>query len=150
MVFCQSAAAGSFLQRAFRFLYTDLRLYRLFQRYFYQILLRRLYYTASDLKRCKRSLVQSVYLYFDSFDPRASKSAFIILSRSLPEIIFTAVTTLLVYRLFLSASRRLEDIGKEIPPLFDELLEVTREFLKKLITSRLLPWQLYLPSCLPV
>ena len=30
----------------------------------------------------------------------------------LPEIIFTAVTTLLVYRLFLSASRRLEDIGK--------------------------------------
>ena len=34
--------------------------------------------------------------------------------------------------------------------MFDELLEVTREFLKKLITSRLLPWQLYLPSCLPV
>ncbi len=30
----------------------------------------------------------------------------------LPEIIFTAVTTLLVYRLFLSASRRVEDIGK--------------------------------------
>ena len=29
-----------------------------------------------------------------------------------PEIIFTVVTTLLVYRLFLSASRRLEDIGK--------------------------------------
>ena len=30
----------------------------------------------------------------------------------LPEIIFTVVTTLLVYRLFLSASRRLEDMGK--------------------------------------
>ena len=30
----------------------------------------------------------------------------------LPEIIFTAVTTLLIYRLFLSASRRVEDIGK--------------------------------------
>ena len=30
----------------------------------------------------------------------------------LPEIIFTAVTTLLIYRLFLSASRRLEDMGK--------------------------------------
>ena len=69
------SAAGSFLQRAFRFLYTDLRLYRLFQRYFYQILLRRLYYTASDLKRCKRSLVQSVYLYISIPDPRASKSA---------------------------------------------------------------------------
>ncbi len=30
----------------------------------------------------------------------------------LPEIIFTLVTTLLVYRLFLSASRRLKDMGK--------------------------------------
>lgn len=30
----------------------------------------------------------------------------------LPEIIFTVITTLLVYRLFLSASRRLEDMGK--------------------------------------
>ena len=30
----------------------------------------------------------------------------------LPETIFTAVTTLLVYRLFLSASRRVKDIGK--------------------------------------
>lgn len=30
----------------------------------------------------------------------------------LPEIIFTSVTTLLVYRLFLSASRRVDDIGK--------------------------------------
>lgn len=30
----------------------------------------------------------------------------------LPEIIFTAVTTLLIYRLFLSASRRVKDIGK--------------------------------------
>ena len=30
----------------------------------------------------------------------------------LPEIIFTSVTTLLIYRLFLSASRRVDDIGK--------------------------------------
>ena len=30
----------------------------------------------------------------------------------LPEIIFTVITTLLVYRLFLSASRRLVDMGK--------------------------------------
>lgn len=30
----------------------------------------------------------------------------------LPEIIFTVITTLLVYRLFLSASRRLEDMAK--------------------------------------
>ena len=30
----------------------------------------------------------------------------------LPEIIFTSVTTLLIYRLFLSASRRVEEIGK--------------------------------------
>lgn len=30
----------------------------------------------------------------------------------LPEIIFSAVATLLIYRLFLSASRRVEDIGK--------------------------------------
>ena len=30
----------------------------------------------------------------------------------LPKIIFTSVTTLLVYRLFLSASRRVDDIGK--------------------------------------
>ena len=35
----------------------------------------RYYYTASDLKRCKRSLVQSVYLYISIPDPRASKSA---------------------------------------------------------------------------
>ena len=30
----------------------------------------------------------------------------------LPEIFFTSVTTLLIYRLFLSASRRVDDIGK--------------------------------------
>ena len=37
--FIHGRNAGMFLQRAFRFLYIDLRLYWLFQRYFYQILL---------------------------------------------------------------------------------------------------------------
>ena len=44
----------------------------------------------------------------------------------------------MIYRLFLSASRRVEDIGKgETQNLFDELLEIVKEFFKKLFSSRL-------------
>ena len=55
----------------------------------------------------------SLYIYVFRFLIRGRLNLpYYFLKIMLPEIIFTAVTTLLVYRLFLSASRRLEDIGK--------------------------------------
>ena len=55
----------------------------------------------------------SLYIYIFRFLIRGRLNLpYYFIKIMLPEIIFTAVTTLLVYRLFLSASRRLEDIGK--------------------------------------
>ena len=55
----------------------------------------------------------SLYIYVFRFLIRGRLNLpYYFIKIMLPEIIFTAVTTLLVYRLFLSASRRLEDIGK--------------------------------------
>lgn len=59
------------------------------------------------------SLGYSIYIYIFRFLIRGRLDLlYYFRNIVLPEIIFTAVTTLLIYRLFLSASRRVEDIGK--------------------------------------
>lgn len=59
------------------------------------------------------SLGYSMYIYIFRFLIRGRLNLpYYFRNIMLPEIIFTAVTTLLLYRLFLSASRRVEDIGK--------------------------------------
>ena len=56
----------------------------------------------------------------------------------IPEIIFTTVTTLLVYRFFLFIAESWKSGCKgEILPLFNDLLEYLKELVKKTVTSRL-------------
>ena len=75
MVFCQ-VCCWIFSTAGLSVLYTDPPSISAISTVFFTILLRRHgNCAASDLKRCKRSLVQSVYLYISIPDPRASKSA---------------------------------------------------------------------------
>ena len=62
---------------------------------------------------CGKRPVYCMYIYVFRFLIRGRLNLpYYFIKIMLPEIIFTAVTTLLIYRLFLSASRRVEDIGK--------------------------------------
>ena len=104
---------GPFLQRAFfLFIPAIIYLYRLCQRHFYQVLLRRLHHLPLILS-IFNGIWYSMYIYIFRFLIRGRLNLpYYFRNIMLPEIIFTAVTTLLIYRLFLSASRRVEDIGK--------------------------------------
>ena len=66
---------GPFLQRAFWLLYPYLYLYRLCQRHFYQVLLRRLHHPSADTQYFQRNLVQHVYIYIPLLNPRTSESS---------------------------------------------------------------------------
>ena len=80
----------------------------IFTKYYYED-----YITLPLILSVLNGLWYSLYIYVFRFLIRGRLNLpYYFLKIMLPEIIFTAVTTLLVYRLFLSASRRLEDIGK--------------------------------------
>ena len=80
----------------------------IFTRYYYED-----YITLPLILSVVNGLWYSLYIYIFRFLIRGRLNLpYYFIKIMLPEIIFTAVTTLLVYRLFLSASRRLEDIGK--------------------------------------
>ena len=66
---------GPFLQRAFWLLYPYLYLYRLCQRHFYQVLLRRLHHPSADTQYFQRNLVQHVYICIPFLNPRTSESS---------------------------------------------------------------------------
>lgn len=80
----------------------------IFTRYYYED-----YIALPLILSVVNGLWYSLYIYIFRFLIRGRLNLpYYFIKIMLPEIIFTAVTTLLVYRLFLSASRRLEDIGK--------------------------------------
>ena len=80
----------------------------IFTKYYYED-----YITLPLILSVLNGLLYSLYIYVFLFLIGGRLNLpYYFLKIMLPEIIFTAVTTLLVYRLFLSASRRLEDIGK--------------------------------------
>ncbi|MFR8166650.1 MAG: hypothetical protein ACLU8D_12350 [Enterocloster sp.] len=59
---------------------------------------------------------------------------------------FTVVTTLAVYRLFLFSSRKLEEMKKETRPLLNDLYEIPWS-LKKLLASWTFILGVFLYSC---
>ena len=79
-----------------------------FTRYYYED-----YITLPLILRIFNSLWYSMYIYIFRFLIRGRLNLlYYFRELMLPEMIFTAVTTLLIYRLFLSASRRVDDMGK--------------------------------------
>ena len=84
-------------------------------------------------------LAYNLYIYVFQFLIRKRLNFLYYLKNIIiPEIIFTVVTTLLFYRLFLFISRKLEEMEQgEIPILFKDLLEMLKEFLQKIASSRL-------------
>ena len=80
----------------------------IFTRYYYED-----YINLPLILSVVNGLWYSMYIYIFRFLIRGRLNLpYYFLNIMLPEIIFTAVTTLLIYRLFLSASRRVDDIGK--------------------------------------
>lgn len=80
----------------------------IFTKYYYED-----YITLPLILSVLNSLGYSMYIYIFRFLIRGRLNLpYYFRNLMLPEIIFTSVTTLLIYRLFLSASRRVEDIGK--------------------------------------
>ena len=80
----------------------------IFTRYYYED-----YITLPLILSVFNELAYSMYVYVFRFLIRGRLDLpYYFRNIMLPEIIFTVVTTLLVYRLFLSANRRLEDMGK--------------------------------------
>lgn len=80
----------------------------IFTKYYYED-----YITLPLILSVFNELAYSMYVYVFRFLIRGRLNLpYYFRNIILPEIIFTVVTTLLVYRLFLSASRRLEDMGK--------------------------------------
>ncbi len=80
----------------------------IFTRYYYED-----YITLPLILSVFNELAYSMYVYVFRFLIRGRLDLpYYFRHIMLPEIIFTVVTTLLIYRLFLSASRRLEDMGK--------------------------------------
>ena len=80
----------------------------IFTKYYYED-----YITLPLILSVLNSLSYSMYIYIFRFLIRGRMNLpYYFRNIMLPEIIFTSVTTLLIYRLFLSASRRVEDIGK--------------------------------------
>lgn len=80
----------------------------IFTKYYYED-----YITLPLILSVLNSLSYSMYIYIFRFLIRGRMNLpYYFRNLMLPEIIFTSVTTLLIYRLFLSASRRVEDIGK--------------------------------------
>ncbi len=80
----------------------------IFTRYYYED-----YITLPLILSVFNELAYSMYVYVFRFLIRGRLDLpYYFRNIMLPEIIFTVVTTLLVYRLFLPASRRLEDMGK--------------------------------------
>ena len=80
----------------------------IFTRYYYED-----YITLPLILSVANGLWYCMYIYIFRFLIRGRLDLpYYFMKIMLPEIIFTAVTTLLIYRLFLSASRRVEDIGK--------------------------------------
>ncbi len=79
-----------------------------FTRYYYED-----YITLPLILSIFNSLWYSMYIYVFRFLIRGRLNLlYYFRELMLPEMIFTAVTTLLIYRLFLSASRRVDDMGK--------------------------------------
>ncbi len=79
-----------------------------FTRYYYED-----YITLPLILSIFNSLWYSMYIYIFRFLIRGRLNLlYYFRELMLPEMIFTAVTTLLIYRLFLSASRRVDDMGK--------------------------------------
>lgn len=80
----------------------------MFTRYYYED-----YITLPLILSVVNELVYSLYVYVLRFLIRGRLNVpYYFRNIILPEIIFTVVTTLVIYRLFLSASRRLERMGK--------------------------------------
>ena len=80
----------------------------IFTKYYYED-----YITLPLILSVFNELVYCMYIYVFRFLIRGRLNLpYFFWHLMVPEIIFTVVTTLLVYRLFLSASRRLEDMAK--------------------------------------
>ena len=80
----------------------------IFTKYYYED-----YITLPLILSVFNELVYCMYIYVFRFLIRGRLNLpYYFWHLMVPEIIFTVVTTLLVYRLFLSASRRLEDMAK--------------------------------------
>lgn len=96
-------------------------------------------------------LAYNLYLYMFSFLIRGRLDfGYYLVNIILPETIFTVVTTLAVYRLFLFISRKLEEMEKgETQRLFNDLLEILKDFVKKLFASRLFLLGVFLHACFP-
>ena len=120
------------------FLYVDLHLAGYLNgictRYYYED-----YITLPLVLSALNELIYNFYLYVFGFLVRGRLDhGYYFLNIILPETIFTVVTTLIVYRLFLFISRKLEALEKgETRRLFKRLAGNYKEFLKKLISSRL-------------
>lgn len=80
----------------------------IFTRYYYED-----YITLPLILSMVNELGYSMYIYVLRFLVRGRLNLpYYFRNIILPQVIFTVVATLLIYRLFLSASRRLEDMGK--------------------------------------
>ncbi len=97
------------------------------------------YITLPLLLSLASDLIYNLYIYVFRFLIRNRLNfGHYLVSIIIPEIIFTTVTTLVVYRFFLFINRKLKEWEQRRDSnIVDDLKEYLREWFKKVITSRL-------------